>query len=105
MGILHAFWSTCWLTMFSSDLPDRRHCTMDGKPCKRGVFHAWHSRRLTAPSSSVRRLAFPPAAVVLLVPTFYVATSGRQRGRAARKSVWVGTDAVVRAEIGVDGSR
>src|SRR3546814_14882003 len=66
MGILHAFWSTCWLTMFSSDLPDRRHCTMDGKPRKRGVFHAWHSRRLNAHSPSVSRLALPPAAVVLM---------------------------------------
>src|SRR3546814_20442602 len=60
MGILHAFWSTCWLTMFSSDLPDRRHCTMDGKPRKRGVFHAWHSRRLNAHSPSVSRPALPP---------------------------------------------
>src|SRR3546814_19899899 len=78
MGILHAFWSTCWLTMFSSDLPDRRHCTLDGKPRKRGVFHAWHSRRLTAHSPSVSRLALPPAAVVLIVTTFSVAKRGRE---------------------------
>src|SRR3546814_7050089 len=73
MGILHAFWSTCWLTMFSSDLTDRRHCTMDGKPRKRGGFHAWHSRRLNAHSPSVSRLALPPAAVVSMVKTFSVA--------------------------------
>src|SRR3546814_18151779 len=83
MGILHAFWSTCWLTMFSSDLPDRRHCTMDGKPRKRGVFHAWHSRRLNAHSPSVSRLALPPAAAVLMVKTFSVAQRGRSCGPPA----------------------
>src|SRR3546814_4624893 len=83
MGILHAFWSTCWLTMFSSDLPDRRHCTMDGKPRQRGVFHYCHSRRLNAHSHSVSRLASPPPAAVLMVTTFSLAQRGSLCGPQA----------------------